>query len=86
MGSLLQFGYKSCVPADIMPTQAEIPETNFVPGTFQWEKESSRTLSRSGVGTAEGTRTPDLLVRSQLLYPTELLPLVVSLSLTTFVY
>ena len=26
------------------------------------------------LGTAEGTRTPDLLIRSQSLYPTELLP------------
>ena len=25
-------------------------------------------------GTAKGTRTPDLLIRSQSLYPTELLP------------
>ena len=31
------------------------------------------TLANS-VGTAEGIRTPDLLVRSQSLYPTELQP------------
>ena len=31
-------------------------------------------------GTAEGIRTPDLLVRSQSLYPTELQPHIVSLA------
>ena len=33
---------------------------------------SDTTLATSG--TAEGIRTPDLLVRSQTLYPTELQP------------
>ena len=56
-------------------------ETNLI---SREKKKSSRTRKCSGAGTAEGTRTPDLLVRSQLLYPTELLPHVVSLSLTTF--
>ena len=38
-------------------------------------------------GALEGTRTPDLLVRSQSLYPAELLPLVcLRVSLTAFVY
>lgn len=31
-------------------------------------------LSQMLFGTAEGIRTPDLLVRSQTLYPTELQP------------
>ena len=35
---------------------------------------SDTTLATSG--TAEGIRTPDLLVRSQTLYPTELLALI----------
>ena len=42
---------------------------------------------RKAFGTAGGTRTPDLLVRSQSLYPAELLPLVcLRVSLTAFVY
>ena len=32
-----------------------------------------RVASALGPGTPEGTRTPDLLLRRQLLYPTELL-------------
>ena len=32
------------------------------------------TLTGGVFGTAEGIRTPDLLVRSQTLYPTELQP------------
>ena len=42
---------------------------------------------RKAFGTAGGTRTPDLLVRSQSLSPAELLPLVcLRVSLTAFVY
>ncbi len=37
-------------------------------------------------GTAGGTRTPDLLVRSQLLYPTELLPHVSAPCAATYIY
>ena len=36
------------------------------------EIKSSRNLSIPGTGTPKGTRTPDLLIRSQSLYPTEL--------------
>ena len=38
------------------------------------EKTVIVSQSRSFHGTPEGTRTPDLLIRSQSLYPTELLP------------
>ena len=39
-------------------------------------------LTVSVLGTPEGTRTPDLLVRSQTLYPTELLARFAVVSLT----
>ena len=39
------------------------------------KKSSSQAIQRlRRAGTAEGIRTPDLLVRSQSLYPTELQP------------
>lgn len=46
--------------------------------TFSYNKKSFlKSNDFRKLGTAGGTRTPDLLVRSQLLYPTELLPHVV---------
>ena len=38
------------------------------------EQNKKHLLSQMLFGTAEGIRTPDLLVRSQTLYPTELQP------------
>ena len=40
----------------------------------QKAKNKIDTQKRVSFGTAEGIRTPDLLVRSQTLYPTELQP------------
>ena len=40
----------------------------------QKAKNKRDTQKRVSFGTAEGIRTPDLLVRSQTLYPTELQP------------
>ena len=37
-------------------------------------------------GTAEGIRTPDLLVRSQTLYPAELQPQIIAVLLTASLY
>ena len=44
-----------------------------------WESKNALKRKFQGVfGTAEGIRTPDLLVRSQTLYPAELQPHTVS--------
>ena len=42
------------------------------------EQNKKHLLSQMLFGTAEGIRTPDLLVRSQTLYPTELQPQLIS--------
>ena len=43
-----------------------------VPSEFEQKKQSRGKILCSVFGALEGTRTPDLLVRSQSLYPTEL--------------
>ena len=42
------------------------------PGDWKCAKQNSARFILRSFGTPEGTRTPDLLVRSQSLYPTEL--------------
>ncbi len=45
-------------------------------GSISKTKSPSQMLGDSYVGAAQGTRTPNQLVRSQLLYPIELAPLI----------
>ena len=51
------------------------------------KSKSTVTLTGNGAfGTAEGIRTPDLLVRSQTLYPTELQPHTVHFQTKAYLY
>ena len=57
----------------VLSFEALPPPTPSVGGVFKPQKKDLRyPLGISDLGTPKGTRTPDLLVRSQSLYPAEL--------------
>ena len=51
----------------------DLPPAGRIESFESFWRTKSRTREGAAFGTPEGTRTPDLLIRSQSLYPTELL-------------
>ena len=61
-----------CLHSNAIAYQRESLGTQ-IPNVPQVKKTTVAVFVFDGSGTPEGTRTPDLLIRSQSLYPTELL-------------
>ena len=71
--SILWGGIWGSNPRHPEPQSGALPTELIPPYSFYWKKSAGLSIFFRRSGTPRGIRTPDLLLRRQLLYPAELL-------------